>query len=317
MTDSSANWPAIPYSDWADSCAALHLWTQIVGKYRVAHAPWNNHSWHVTLDVTSRGLTTGPIFDGATAITLTFDFLDHHLRGETPSARESFALEPMSVAEFYRRTATLVEKLGGKWGIHGAPNEVPDAVPFSEDTQNRPYDGNAARRFHRALLSITKVFERFSTSFLGKISPVHLFWGSFDLAVTRFSGREAPRHPGGIPNLPDNITEEAYSHEVSSAGFWPGGGGADEAMFYSYAYPVPTRFAKQNVSSDAARFDEDLQEFVLPYEAVRTSSNPEGDLLAFLRSTYEAAATTADWDRDALECEPGVAAVPRTIHDHA
>ncbi len=315
MSDRSGNWPAIPYSEWKETCTGLHLWTQIVGKYRVAHAPWDNHSWHVTLYVTSRGLTTGPIFDGDAPITLTFDFRDHKLVGETPDMRQSFALEPMSVAEFHKRTGDLISALGGKMAIHGAPNEVSDAVPFAKDTEERAYDGDAVRRFHRAMLSITKVFDKFSTSFLGKISPVHFFWGSFDLAVTRFSGRKAPLHPGGVPNLPDDVAQEAYSHEVSSAGFWPGGSGADEAMFYSYAYPAPAGFSDRELSPEAARFDDDLQEFVLPYEAVRTGTDPEGDLLAFLQSTYEAAAEGGVWDREALECDFGRPAVPRTVHE--
>jgi len=314
MTGDRTIWPAIPYSDWAGTCSALHLWTQIVGKYRLAHTPWSNHSWHVTLRVTSRGLTTGPVFDGKAAITLTFDFQDRKLVGETADARESFALEAMSVADFFHRTAALIEKLGGRLEIHGAPNEIPNPVPFAKDTDSRPYDGEAVQRYHRALLSIDKVFNHFSTGFLGKVSPVHLFWGSFDLAVTRFSGREAPRHPGGIPSLPDAITEEAYSHEVSSAGFWPGGGGVNEPMFYSYAYPVPDGFSKRRVAPNAARFDENLKEFVLPYEAVRTSADPEGDLMAFLQTTYEAAAETTDWDRKALECEFGTPAVPRKVN---
>lgn len=315
MSDHSASWPAIPYSEWSETCVSLHLWTQIVGKYRVANTSWNNHSWHVTLYVTSRGLTTGPIFDGHLGVTLTFDFKDHVLIGETSEARESFALEEMSVAEFHRRTGALIAKLGGHMDIHGAPNEVPDAVPFTADTKERPYDGGAVRRYHRALLSITEVFAKFSTSFLGKVSPVHLFWGSFDLAVTRFSGKKAPRHPGGVANLPDDIVEEAYSHEVSSAGFWPGGGGKDEAMFYSYAYSAPDKFAEQDIMPQAAHFDNILQEFVLPYEAVRTSSDPRGELLLFLQTTYEAAANTGHWERETLECAPGEASVPRTVHD--
>ena len=315
MNDQSERWPAIPYSDWSDTCDGLHLWTQIVGKYRVAHAPWDNHSWHVTLLVTSRGLTTGPVFDGGEVITLIFDFKEHVLIGETSDARATFALEPMSVAEFHSKTGDLIAKLGGRMDIHGAPNEVPDAVPFTKDTDERPYDGAAVRRFHRAMLSIVKVFDKFNTSFLGKKSPVHFFWGSFDLAMTRFSGRKAPLHAGGVPNLPDDIAQEAYGHEVSSAGFWPGGGGADEAMFYSYAYPAPDTFKEQEVLPAAARFDEKLGEFVLRYEAVRTSSDPEGDLMAFLQTTYDAAANTENWNRDALECALGRPAIPRNVHD--
>jgi Family of unknown function (DUF5996) len=197
--------------------------------------------------------------------------------------------------------------------IHGAPNEVPDPVPFAQDAATRPYDREAVQRFHQALVRIDRVFTRFRTGFLGKVSPVHLFWGSFDLAVTRFSGRGAPLHPGGVPALPDAVTQEAYSHEVSSAGFWPGGGGVDEPMFYSYAYPVPDGFADRPVAPAAARFDQALGEFLLPYEAVRTSSDPEGDLMRFLQSTYEVAAETAGWERQAVECSFGVPRVPRMV----
>ncbi len=311
MNEDESDWPALPYGDWAETCSALHLWTQIVGKYRLAHTPWVNHSWHATLYVTPRGLTTAIVPDGRSAITLSFDFHDHALIGETADARESFPLEAMSVADFLRRTTTLVERLGGRMDIHGAPNEIANATPFAQDTASRPYDRKAVERFHRALVQIDRVFARFRTGYLGKVSPVHLFWGSFDLAVTRFSGRKAPRHPGGIPALPDPITREAYSHEVSSAGFWPGGGGGvDEAMFYSYAYPAPDGFADRSVEPAAARFDRKLGEFLLPYEAVRTSADPEGELTRFLQSTYEAAADLAKWDRQALECALGVPRVP-------
>ena len=317
MTDDSGNrndWPSLPYGVWAETCTALHLWTQIVGKYRFAHTPWVNHSWHATLYVTPRGLTTGVVPDDEGGVTLTFDFHEHALVGETRDGRESFPLEAMSVSEFLERTTRMVERLGGRMDIHGAPNEIPDAKPFAQDTALRPYDREAVRRFHKALLQIERVFTRFRTGFLGKVSPVHLFWGSFDLAVTRFSGRKAPLHPGKVPALPDDVTREAYSHEVSSAGFWPGGGGVDEAMFYSYAYPAPDRFADHSVEPATARFDKKLGEFVLPYEAMRTSADPEGDLMRFLQSTYKAAADLAGWDRQALECDVGIPRVPRKVH---
>jgi len=316
MSEEETGWPALPYGDWAETCSALHLWTQIVGKYRLAHTPWVNHSWHATLYVTPRGLTTRMVPDGKSAITLTFDFHDHALIGETADMRESFPLEAMSVADFLSRTTTLVERLGGRMDIHGAPNEIPNAKPFAQDTTSRPYDRKAVERFHRALVQIDRVFTRFRTGYLGKVSPVHLFWGSFDLAVTRFSGRKAPLHPGGIPALPDSITQEAYSHEVSSAGFWPGGGGVDEAMFYSYAYPVPDGFAGRSVKPAAARFEQTLGEFLLPYESVRTSADPQEDLTSFLQSTYEAAADLAEWDRQALECDLGIPRIP-TGHSEA
>lgn len=308
-----SSWPTLAYEDWKQTCTALHLWAQIVGKYRLAHTPWVNHSWHATLYVTPRGLTTGPVPDGDTAVTLTFDLQEHALVGETQSSRESFLLEAMSVADFLDRTTALVKRLGGRMDIHGAPNEISDAKPFAKDTEPRPYDAVAVERFHRALVSIERVFTKFRTGFLGKVSPVHLFWGSFDLAVTRFSGRDAPLHPGGIPALPDIVTQEAYSHEVSSAGFWPGGAGVDEPMFYSYAYPAPAGFADHSVEPAAASFHDGLGQFLLPYDVVRTSADPEAELLRFLQSTYEAAADLGAWDRKALECDFGVPRVPREV----
>lgn len=311
----NSDWPVIPYPAWQETCEALHLWSQIVGKYRLAHTPWVNHSWHATLYVTPRGLTTGPIPDPGGAVALRFDFCDHALVAEAESgSRESFSLEPMSVAAFFDRTKRLVKAVGGEPSIHGHPNELPDVVPFASDTEERPYDRDAVQRFHRALIRIDRVFRRFRTGFIGKVSPVHLFWGSFDLAVTRFSGRPAPLHPGGFPNLPDAVTREAYSHEVSSVGFWPGGGGVDEAMFYSYAYPVPDGFTDAPVQPDAARFDAKLGEFLLPYEAVRTSTDPDATLMRFLETSYEAAAETAGWNRVAIECEFGLPRVPRKIN---
>lgn len=310
----TARWPPLPYEDWAETCTALHLWSQIVGKYRLAHTPWVNHSWHATLYVTPRGLTTGPVHEPGGCVSLTLDFVDDRLIAEADGgARDSFALEAMSVARFLERTRAAVEGVGGTFDIHGAPNEIPDAVPFAEDTGTRPYDADAVTRYHGALLRIVPVFERFRTGFIGKVSPVHLFWGSFDLAVTRFSGRTAPLHPAGIPNLPDDVAQEAYSHEVSSAGFWPGGSGVDEPMFYSYAYPAPDGFAGQPIEPSAAWFDETLGEFLLPYAAVRDSDDPQATLMSFLQSTYEAAARTADWYRSALECDVGVPGVPRSV----
>ena len=310
----SGAWPAIPYAPWAGTGAALHLWSQILGKHRLAHTPWVNHSWHATLYATPRGLTTGPIPDPGGVMTLTLDLADHALVAEGPGgAREGFALGPMSVANFLARTREAVEGVGGRFAIHGRPNEVTDPVPFAEDRAERPYDRAAVERFHAALLRIVPVMERFRTGFLGKVSPVHLFWGSFDLAVTRFSGRAAPPHPGGFPSLPDAVTREAYSHEVSSAGFWPGGNGVDEAMFYSYASPAPEGFGDAAVAPNAARWDEGLGEFLLPYEAVRSAPDPEVALMAFLQTTYDAAADAAGWDRAALECAIGRPGVPRAV----
>lgn len=307
-------WPAIPYASWSETCAALHLWCQVVSKYRLAHTPWVNHSWHATLYVTPRGLTTGPVHEPGGCVTLSLDLLDHRLVAEADGgARAGFALGPMSVAAFLDRTRAAVEEVGGTFDIHGSPNELPDAVPFAEDMTPRPYDAEAISRYHGALLRMTPVFERFRTGFLGKSSPVHLFWGSFDLAVTRFSGRAAPPHPGGIPNLPDAVTREAYSHEVSSAGFWPGNGGAGEAMFYAYAYPSPEGFGDHPVEPDAARWDGDLREFLLPYDAVRRAEDPEAMLLAFLQSTYAAAADLGGWARAALDCALQRPRVPRAV----
>jgi hypothetical protein len=294
-------WPDIPYAPWRDTARALHLWLQIVGKYRLANTPWLNHGWHATLEVTPRGLTTGPIHLRDVSVALLFDLVDHRLRAECSSGRAAgFALAPMSVADFLARVRESVGELGLPFAIHGRPNEIPDAIPFAADAAPRPYDAEAVGRFHRALLAADRVFRRFRTGFLGKSSPSHLFWGSFDLAVTRFSGRAAPPHPGGIPGLPDAVTREAYSHEVSSAGFWAGEG-VGEPMFYSYAWPSPPGFAEAAISSAAARWDAGLGEFLLPWAAVRASPDPEATLLSFLQSTYAAAADRADWPRAALE----------------
>ena len=247
-------------------------------------------------------------------MTVTFDLVDDRLVVEAGSgAREAFALESMSVTAFHDRLKNAIKAEGGRFAIHGAPNEVPDPVPFIEDRAGRPWDAEAVRRYRGALSRIVPVFDRFRTSFLGKVSPVHLFWGSFDLAVTRFSGRRAPLHPGGILHLPDAVTQEAYDHEVSSAGFWPGNGGAGEAMFYSYAYPVPNDFAAQEIGPAGAYWDGSLGEFLLPYKAARRSDDPAVALMTFLQSTYAAAARTGDWDHEALECDVQVPGVPRPV----
>lgn len=298
-------WPALPFKDWENTCSALHLWCQIIGKYRLSHTPWVNHSWHATLYVTPRGLTTGIVPDTGGSISILLDFVSHDLIVEAESGeRSTEPLKAMSVADFYQLTRKAIEQVGGSFHIHGAPNELEDATPFEQDTATRLYDADAAARFHRALVRIERVFSRFRTGFSGKVSPVHLFWGSFDMAITRFSGRKAPPHPGGIPNLPDAVTREAYSHEVSSAGFWPGKG-VGEPMFYSYSYPAPDEFKHQSVAPDAAYWDNDLGEFLLPYEAVRLADDPEAMLMQFLQTTYAAAADTGNWDRAAIECPIG------------
>lgn len=315
MTRQSLQWPAIPFAQWRETCAALHLYSQIVGKYRLARTPWVNHSWHATLYVNARGLGTGMICDGPSGgVEIAFDLVDHAVIATAADGIIGrFALEPMTVADFHARFIDLLEQIGATTQFDGSPNEIIDPVPFAQDTRPRPYDADAVRRFFGALVQIDRVMRQFRTSFLGKVSPVHLFWGSFDMAVTRFSGRDAPRHPGGIPSLPDAVTHEAYSHQVSSAGFWPGGGGIEDAAFYSYAYPVPEGFKDQPVLPEAAYFHEGLGEFILPYEAVRTASDPDATLLEFFQSTYQAAARLGDWDRANLECHPGVPLRPRAV----
>ncbi|MEA2904766.1 MAG: hypothetical protein QOI12_2153 [Alphaproteobacteria bacterium] len=310
-----AQWPALPYGAWKETCRTLHLWTQIVGKIRLARTPWLNHSWHVTLYVTARGLTTWLIPDGARQFQIDFDFIDHVLWLRTSDGHyRQLVLRPMPVAEFHVDLFHALAELGIHVRINDKPNEIADAIPFGEDLVHASYDGDYAQRFWRILRLSHEAFSHFRTGFLGKASPVHFFWGSFDLAVTRFSGRPAPRHPGGVPNLPDAVAQEAYSHEVSSAGFWPGGGGPiEEPAYYSYAYPAPAGFADARVRPAAAFFSKELGEFILPYDAVRSAENPRRALMEFLQSTYDAAADLGAWDRKALECEIGKARVPRRI----
>jgi hypothetical protein len=306
-------WPEIPYETWRETSSALHLYSQIVGKYRLARTPWVNHAWHATLYVDARGLTTSLVPDGA-GIEIVFDLKDHALRGKSADGRAAqFPLQPMSVAEFHGRFLEIIAWLGGVPRFHGRPNERPDPIPFRDDRQTRPYDADAVERFFHALVAIAAVFSRFRTGYVGKVSPVHLFWGSFDLAVTRFSGRPAPLHPGGVPGLPDEVTREAYSHEVSSAGFWPGDARTKFPAFYSYAYPAPRGFAESPLAPEGAYFDQRLGEFVLPYDVVRTSGDPEATLMAFLESTYRAAADLGRWDCDALECPLGTPLRPRPL----
>ena len=307
-------WPEIPYEPWRETCSALHLYSQVVGKYRLARTPWVNHSWHATLYVDARGFTTSLVPDGPGAVEIVFDLLEHRLVGSASDGRTAgFPLAPMSVADFHAQFLELIRSLGGTPDFHGSPNEVPEPVRFVDDRIRRPYDRDAVTRFFQAMVSIDRVMKHFRTGYLGKVSPVHLFWGSFDVAVTRFSGRPAPLHPGGIPSLPDEVTREAYSHEVSSAGFWPGGGAVHFSAFYSYAYPAPQGFADAKVTPDEAYFDKGLGEFVLPYDAVRRSREPEATLMAFLQSTYSAAAELGRWDRSALECEVGAPGQPRPL----
>jgi hypothetical protein len=310
-----ARWPDLPSAAWRDTRDTLQLWTQIVGKIRLARTPWLNHSWHVPLYITARGLTTSPIPDGARSFEIDFDFIDHVLwiRSSVGHFRQ-LMLKPMAVAEFYTDLMIALRELGIAVALRTMPCEISDCIAFEQDTVHATYNGGYANRFWRILTSAQQVMAHFRSGFLGKASPVHFFWGSFDLAVTRFSGRRAPLHPGGVPHLPDSVAREAYSHEVSSAGFWPGGGGViDDAAFYSYAYPAPDGFAAAKVKPAAAFFEPALGEFILPYDAVRAARDPDAALMQFLLSTYEAAADLAHWDRTALECLMGEVGTVRAV----
>ncbi len=314
MSPPSARWPELPYAAWKDTCLTLQLWTQIVGKIRLSLMPWLNHSWHVTLRVSARGLVTPLIQTATHDFQIELDFIDHTLRVRTADGHiRQMMLRPVSVAEFFADLMIVLDELGIRVAIDEMPNEIPDAIPFSQDRIHAAYDPDFANRFWRVLLRAHDIFSRFRTAFLGKASPVHFFWGSFDLAVTRFSGRRAPLHPGGIPHLSDAVVREAYSHEVSSAGFWPGGGPIDYAAFYSYAYPAPEGFASARMRPAQAFFSKELGEFILPYDAVRIAPDPDAALMEFLQSTYEAAADAATWDRASLECGVGEVGKPRAV----
>ncbi|HMJ51256.1 MAG TPA: DUF5996 family protein [Polyangiaceae bacterium] len=304
-TGSLTIWPQLPpLAEWKDTFTTVHMWTQVVGKIRLTLAPFVNHSWGVTLHVTTRGLTTLPIPQGTRSFAIDFDFVDHSLRITTSEGdARSFALQPMSVADFFAKTMNALRELNIEVQIFTRPVEVVEAIRFEQDHQHASYDPRPAHLFWRAMVQAQRVFTEFRAQFIGKVSPVHFFWGGFDLAVTRFSGRTAPKHPGGVPNCANWVMEEAYSHEVSSAGFWPGVGlgGREEAAFYAYAYPQPAGFSDYAVLPREAFFHAQMGEFILPYEAVRTAADPDRALLSFLQSTYEAAALLAKWDRQALE----------------
>ncbi len=290
-------WPELPYSHWSKTLATLHMWTQIVGKIRMVQSAWLNHSWHVTLYVTPSGLTTGSIPHGDRYFSIAFDFIRHRLLiEECNGGSETIALEPKDTADFYDEVMGALKKLDLPVEINTTPNEVPDPIPFPDDRTHSSYDADAVYQFWRVLYQVDRVFNRFRAGFNGKASPSHFFWGSFDLAVTRFSGREAPDHPGGLPNMPLWVAQEAYSHEVSSAGFWPGGEAYPEAIFYSYAYPTPGGFDGAAILPQAAAWSTDLGEFVLPYEAVRSADDPEAALTEFLQTTFDAAARLGNWD---------------------
>jgi hypothetical protein len=299
-------WPSIPVADWQDTRDTLHLYTQVVGKVRLANEPLSNHWWNSTLYVSARGLTTslmphptGPAFQ------IDLDFVDHRLDITTVAGtRRSLALGPIPVADFYAAVMGLLDELGVATTMWPVPVEIAGAIPFADDRVHASYDPGAVRRFWLALVDMERVFKTFRTHFVGKSSPVHFFWGALDLAQTRFSGRTAPPHPGGAPNCGPHVMWEAYSHEVSSCGYWPGPPG-DEGVFYAYAYPDPPGYRDAPIAPAGARWDDGLGEFVLPYELVRSASDPDAVLLEFLQSTYEAAATTAGWDRVALERSNG------------
>ena len=298
----AATGPPLPYEAWKDTQATLHLWTQIVGKIRLAQTPWTNHSWHVPLYVTARGLTTSPIPYGARTFEIVFDFLAHQLLiHASDGGVETLQLAPRTVADFHRELFARLGALDFDVRIRTVPCELPEVIPFEQDQEHRTYDAEAARRFWRALVQADRVLKQFRARFIGKASPVHFFWGSFDLAVTRFSGRRAPPHPGGVPHLPDWVAREAYSHEVSSCGFWPGGEQMPRAVFYAYAYPEPEGFKVAKVRPEQARYEGGLGEFVLPYDDVRQAASPDAMLLDFLQATYAAAADLGRWDRTALE----------------
>lgn len=304
------SWPSLPVDEWSDTRDTLHMWTQIVGKIRLAQAPMVNHWWQVPLYVSARGLTTSVIPHAGGLFDVEFDFVDHqlHIRSSSGDQRQ-VPLEPKSVAAFYREVMAALAELDLEVAIRPSPVEVERAIPFDLDTEHASYDPEHAHRFWRQLAAAHRVLSQFRSRFIGKISPVHFFWGAMDLAATRFSGRTAPPHPGGVPNCGDWVMVEGYSHELSSCGFWPGG--SSEGTFYAYAYPEPDGFAQHPVAPEAASYDSDLGEFLLPYEAVRTASDPEKALLEFLQTSYEAAAEDGNWDRNALEDHPERRAAPR------
>lgn len=305
----SERWPSLPIEEWKDTCETLHRWTQIVGKTRLTLTPLVNHWWNSTLYLTPRGLTTSVMHSGDVALEVAFDFVDHALEIRSSGSKTvRLPLRAQSVADFYGEYVVALRGIGLELHIVAFPNEVDDATPFAKDTRHSSYDPDYANRFWRVLLQSDRIFKIFRARFVGKSSPSHFFWGAMDLAVTRFSGRPAPRHPGGAPHCPDYVQIEGYSHEVISAGFWAGAAGASDAVYYSYAYPEPAGYADQKVKPSMAFFDQGMREYMLPYEAVRTSASPDDTLLDYLQSTYEVAAKLANWDRAALErSSPGPA----------
>ncbi|MGH2544966.1 MAG: DUF5996 family protein [Ardenticatenaceae bacterium] len=297
-------WPPLPLAEWQDTCTTLHMWSQVVGKIRLEQSPMLNHWWQVPLYVTARGLTTSPIPYHNRTFEIEFDFIDHHLYIRTSDgAHDTLALAPRSVADFYQELMTKLHHLGIEVRLWTMPVEVPDPIPFDEDDVHASYDADYAHRFWRVLALTDRIFQAFRSRFIGKSSPVHFFWGSFDMALTFFSGRRAPEHPGA-PNVADFVTREAYSHEVSSCGWWPGGGAIQAPAFYAYAYPAPPGYPDAPVRPDQAFYSADMGEFILLYDDARHSDDPEQAVMEFLQSTYEAAANLAHWDRAALERPP-------------
>jgi hypothetical protein len=299
-------WPHLEYDQWSDTLETLHMWTQIVGKIRLVSTPWTNHSWHLTLYVTPVGLTTSAIHQGSKGFDIEFDFYNHELIIRTADGQQrKLELKPRTVASFYEELMAQLRELGILVKINELPNEVENPISFSEDTVHKSYNPDAVTRFAQTMNQTARVFTEFRAGYLGKCSPVHFFWGSFDLAVTRFSGRRAPAHPGGIPGLPDWITREAYSHEVYSCGFWPGGPTSPAPTFYAYAYPVPDGLGEALIEPSQSIWSKDMGEFFLPYEAVRSAQDPDKVLMDFLKSTYQAVADLAKWNRDELEVPEG------------
>lgn len=313
MSARGPGWPALSYAAGRETWQTLQLHAQMIGKVRLAHSPWVNHGWHTTLYLTARGFGTGLIPVDGEAFEIEIDLIRHAVALRTTEDERVLALRPGPIARFHAELQEALTELGLPARFHGTPNELPDAIPFAQDHRERAYDPAQAQALWRAMFQVERVFRRFRTRFLGKTSPVHLFWGAFDLAATRFSGRTAPPHPGGVPHLPDGVTREAYSHEVSSAGFWGGGNGVEGPAFYAYAYPEPDGFRRARIEPAEAAYVEALGEFVLSYDAVRAAADPDAVLLSFLQSTYEAAADGGGWDRAALECEEGRLGVPRAV----
>jgi hypothetical protein len=314
MSSDGDDWPQLDWPAWRDTAVGLQLRAQVVGKVRLALTPWLNHSWHVPFYLTARGWTSSAIPCGSRILQIDFDLIgDAVVFATSDGAARSIPLAAGTIADFHTEVVAALDPLGAASDFDGSPSEMPGYPPFADDHEQRPYDAEAVRDFWRALIQVQRVFYQFRTGFLGKASPIHLFWGSFDLAATRFSGRSAPRHPGGMPGLPDDVACEAYSHEEASVGFWPGSDAFPHAAFYAYAYPEPTGYAEARVAPEQAAWNSDMREFILSYAAVRAAPDPDAALLAFCQSTYDAAADLANWDRDALECPQGRPRVPRMV----